>query len=271
MAKTVCQACRGYDLERQWCDRCKGAGYEEAAQPAESSDSRDDDAEFRAWREQQWSAGINPTERDAWMERARRERDLLASVATPAVDYTAQQQAEPSGKLDAPAQVGNTIFRAGVDKRLVIEAAQRRYQFRHNPTEDDKRIAAGAEGLRALMCQIEKENDAKSEFVREVEKIGQQAEPVGGEFRRGVRAAFDHLMYGKVYEEGIAEGQRRAAQSGQRAGVAEGWKLVPLEPTFEMQEAGYCAWDSSCAHRERYVYRAMIAAAPTPAAQGDQS
>ena len=74
----------------------------QAAQPAESSDSRDDDAEFRAWREQQWSAGINPTERDAWMERARRERDLLVSVATPAVDYTAQQQAEPVGdSLDA--------------------------------------------------------------------------------------------------------------------------------------------------------------------------
>ena len=210
MAKTVCQACRGYDLERQWCDRCKGAGYEEAAQPAESSDSRDDDAEFRAWREQQWSAGINPTERDAWMERARRERDLLASVATPAVDYTAQQQAEPVG-----------------DERAALEL------------------------WRKYACQGEKLESTPYHAARAAMGTNTEVQD------KGLYLAIQAYL--------------RAAQSGQRAGVAEGWKLVPLEPTFEMQEAGYCAWDSSCAHRERYVYRAMIAAAPTPAAQGDQS
>lgn len=26
-----CPACRGYDLERQWCDVCKGYGYVDAA------------------------------------------------------------------------------------------------------------------------------------------------------------------------------------------------------------------------------------------------
>lgn len=35
-------------------------------------------------------------------------------------------------KLTKPAQVGATIFRAGVDERLVIERAQREYSYRQN-------------------------------------------------------------------------------------------------------------------------------------------
>ena len=72
-----------------------------AQQQAELSDDRDEDSAFKAWREQQWSAGVDPTPRDTWMERARRERDLLASVATPAVDYVTQQQTEPVGDENA--------------------------------------------------------------------------------------------------------------------------------------------------------------------------
>ena len=153
MAKTVCQACRGYDLERQWCDRCKGAGYEEAAQ---------------------------------------------------------LQQAEPVG-----------------DERAALEL------------------------WRKYACQGEKLESTPYHAARAAMGTNTEVQD------KGLYLAIQAYL--------------RAAQSGQRAGVAEGWKLVPLEPTFEMQEAGYCAWDSSCAHRERYVYRAMIAAAPTPAAQGDQS
>ena len=88
-----------------------------------------------------------------------------------------EQQAEPSDKLDAPAQVGNTIFRKGVEARLVVEAAQRNYQRLHNPTEEDKRIAAGVESIATLRKQIEAEHDAKSPFQREVEKMGNQKEP----------------------------------------------------------------------------------------------
>lgn len=74
----------------------------------------------------------------------------------------AQQQAEPSEKLEAPAQVGSTVFRTGVEKRLVVEAAQRLYQFRHNPTEEEKRIAdasASIARLRAHLAEKESNDD----------------------------------------------------------------------------------------------------------------
>ncbi|MFX3574167.1 hypothetical protein [Ralstonia mannitolilytica] len=92
-------------------------------------------------------------------------RNTRASAAT---------VAEPSDKLNAPAQVGNTVFRKGVEARLVVEAAQRNYQRTHNPTEEDKRIAAGVESITQLRKQIEAEHDAKSPFQREVEKLGQR-------------------------------------------------------------------------------------------------
>ncbi|NKF57509.1 hypothetical protein GO299_04718 [Ralstonia solanacearum] len=75
-----------------------------------------------------------------------------------------------------------------------------------------------------------------------------------------------------------------AAQSGQRAGVAEGWQLVPKEPTQEMIDAmgesvyGYprsqaIEWAKeekfeSCAHVGAEAYRAAIAAAPTQQQEG---
>ena len=238
MAKTVCQACRGYDLERQWCDRCKGAGYEEAAQPAESSDSRDDDAEFRAWREQQWSAGINPTERDAWMERARRERDLLVSVATPAVDYTAQQQAEPVGDEEV-----------------------QRVLNRLNSSDPEFDDCADAAALIVRMATEMKGPDG----------------------------------YATWKAAAIAERRLRvAAQSGQRAGVAEDtarldWVLAndafmvwtkrdgailqcQVYTQDEDEEYHVLSGDARYFNTPREaIDAAMLAAAPTPAAQGDQS
>ncbi|WWQ12975.1 hypothetical protein PQ43W_29 [Ralstonia phage PQ43W] len=62
--------------------------------------------------------------------------------------------AEPSEKLNAPAQVGNTVFGKGVEKRLVIEAAQRNHQRTHHPTEEDKRIAAATESIARLRQEI---------------------------------------------------------------------------------------------------------------------
>ncbi|UXC38239.1 hypothetical protein [Cupriavidus gilardii] len=57
------------------------------------------------------------------------------------------------------------------------------------------------------------------------------------------------------------------ATDGQRAGVPEGWKLVPVEPTIAMVEAGENARKSEArpwaAHA---MYAAMLAAAPTPPA-----
>ena len=57
----------------------------------------------------------------------------------------------------------------------------------------------------------------------------------------------------------------RAAQSGQRAGAAEGWKLVPVELTDEMRQAAYDAFIAQSKKRNGLVeaYRAAVAAAPT--------
>lgn len=62
----------------------------------------------------------------------------------------------------------------------------------------------------------------------------------------------------------------RAAQSGQRAGVAEGWKLVPVELTDEMRQAAYDAFIAQSKKRNGLVeaYRAALAAAPTQQQEG---
>lgn len=44
----------------------------------------DEKGDFDQWREQQWGRGKDPTPRDAWMERAHREKQFLDAVATPA-------------------------------------------------------------------------------------------------------------------------------------------------------------------------------------------
>lgn len=52
-----------------------------------------------------------------------------------------------------------------------------------------------------------------------------------------------------------------AAQSGQRAGVADGWQLVPVEPTDAMMEAAQAEWMKGCADPTMHVWDAMLAAA----------
>ena len=45
----------------------------------------------------------------------------------------AHLNAAPDGKLTKPAQVGNGVFRVGVSERLVIERAQREYEYQNTP------------------------------------------------------------------------------------------------------------------------------------------
>ena len=48
------------------------------------------------------------------------------------------------------------------------------------------------------------------------------------------------------------------------ASVPEGWKIVPVEPTGEMVDAGLRSWGTS------HKFRAMLAAAPTPPVSEDR-
>jgi hypothetical protein len=57
---------------------------------------------------------------------------------------------------------------------------------------------------------------------------------------------------------------KHGTPAGQRAGVPEGWKLVPVEPTETMEARGIIARHEDKPTVE--VYAAMIDAAPTPPA-----
>ncbi|MBH9437786.1 Lar family restriction alleviation protein [Pseudomonas aeruginosa] len=51
--------------------------------------------------------------------------------------------------------------------------------------------------------------------------------------------------------------------------VPEGWKLVPIEPTQAQLSAGQTAWLADPMRRSTTLYRAMLAAAPQPVAEGE--
>ena len=106
-----------------------------------------------------------------------------------------------------------------------------------------------------------------------------QAEPVGDEqvlFEAAITKLSETTTFEKVYEDTELDSfwalwkEARAAQSGQRAGVAEGHTVVPQEPTPAMLDAAErLDWTSAdvrgnCCN----MWNVMLAAAPTPAAQG---
>lgn len=60
---------------------------------------------------------------------------------------------------------------------------------------------------------------------------------------------------------------RPTAQAAPAAGAVAGWQMVPVKPTHNMLSALSGEWHTSRHQPERYA--AMLAAAPTPAAQAD--
>ncbi|WRQ05499.1 major tail protein with Ig-like domain [Ralstonia phage AhaGv] len=103
---------------------------------------------------------------------------------------------------------------------------------------------------------------------KEMAQPRQRAEPVADE-----RAAFDEnwaagvlglggvLSHDAKQKVALVLLGARAAQSGQRAGVADGWQLVPVEPTDAMMEAAQAEWMKGCADPTMHVWDAMLAAA----------
>lgn len=136
----------------------------------------------------------------------------------------------------------------------------------------DNRAACARQQVEQYLASSDPEGHRQSIIDHEAE---QQAEPGEDE-----RAAFVDWMRANRYDVGaFASGeyhnmfarnawmgwQARAAQSGQRAGVAEGYALVPVEPTGEMRQAAYDAFIAQSKKRNGLVeaYRAALAAAPT--------
>ncbi|WP_199031321.1 hypothetical protein [Ralstonia sp. ASV6] len=68
-----------------------------------------------------------------------------------------------------------------------------------------------------------------------------------------------------------SKGLFASAQTGQRAGVAEGWKAMPMKLTVEMRKAGARAareyMERTGNNNLDVIYAAMLGAAPTPAVQ----
>jgi hypothetical protein len=65
----------------------------------------------------------------------------------------------------------------------------------------------------------------------------------------------------------IADALNERAALAQQAGAPAGYKLVPIEPTLEMQQAGH---DTPGAHMYNASYRAMVVAAPSPSAEKER-
>jgi hypothetical protein len=77
-----------------------------------------------------------------------------------------------------------------------------------------------------------------------------------GEYERG---------YAVGWDDGHIAGREKARASLAPVSAQPGYKLVPMEPTPEMQQAGH---DTPGAHMYNASYRAMVAAAPVSAQQG---
>lgn len=77
-------------------------------------------------------------------------------------------------------------------------------------------------------------------------------------------AAWNHQQYTDDPDD--KEFAKHFYEAGKRDAVPEGWKLVPVEPTRAMLDAGHC--DLTMAHgidpMLKYAYSQMLDAAPSP-------
>lgn len=67
------------------------------------------------------------------------------------------------------------------------------------------------------------------------------------------------------FEKDLAIAQA-ALEAALQPAVGGGWKMVPVEPTEEMQIAGFQAWEATCFRSDVSqgddIYKAMLAASP---------
>ncbi len=110
------------------------------AHPAQVEQAGDERAKFEAWRCQGgFKRPDDPGEWEAWQARA--------ALAQPSPAQAEQHWP----KLEKPVQVGAIRFHAGLSSRLVVEAAQRLYEFESTPEKEAERI----ERLQAFREQLD--------------------------------------------------------------------------------------------------------------------
>ncbi|HGA2734350.1 TPA: hypothetical protein ACIR09_005391, partial [Pseudomonas aeruginosa] len=145
-------------------------------------------------------------------------------------------------KLEKPAQVGAVRFSAGVSSRLVVEAAQRLYEFESTLEKEAERI----ERLQAFREQLDPFNlathaEAFNEAPAEALKPGQAERPEVVAWRYGFsggivsdKACLDEWKSGGEYQSlmTVAQHERIVGALRAEAGAAE-W----LRSTFKIHQA----------------------------------
>lgn len=215
--------------------------------------------------------------------------------------YTAAQPARAGGDAPIPEECPHLIFYADDDKQDELFAGA---GARPNAL---KRFEQISERWIAYLFVLERSNSRATAYPsafpsRAALAAAPQpaaAEPAGGvadELAKHLRAAHAFIentdAFGRTASRGILDcggciwnvDESKAALSRHETGaratqveqpaastVPAGWKLVPLEPTREMDDAGYATLPNRLGHIGyevfRIYYRAMLAAAPAaPAA-----
>ena len=91
--------------------------------------------------------------------------------------FAPQGYVSSEGKLDKPAQVGNTSFGVGVSERHVIERAQREYDYRQRPEFEAVRISNKAlrafhlEGVLTELVELKGMKDALDDHHAGVKRL----------------------------------------------------------------------------------------------------
>ena len=182
----------------------------------------------------------------------------------------------------------------------VLKAAQQQAEPGADPTcivsrlrvhADDRRNSAFSrcamrEAADVLAGLLKAEPGADERAAQSVNELPRVANSLGG-FRGGFIGVHGRApTEQEIWNGGVRSGLDRAAQSGQRAGVAEGWQLVPKVPTREMCHAGRylgsdsapplntrpsedTAWPIVAEHTAANIFAAMLAAAPTQQQEGE--
>ncbi|BAO04694.1 hypothetical protein [Ralstonia phage RSK1] len=224
---------------------------------------------FRLW------LGREPTAREVWR--------YLATRTSEAPAPTTQQQAEPSASAEiACSSCGLTMDDSkalaamkqagpGADETNPILLWAEIHRLRAEAQGPDGCVtwkdAAIAERKLRVAAQSGQRAGVAPEYVMVQRRMRPTRRPEGEGWTDWEECSEDIAR--DCERVPVFHGQQHevrwlfAAQSGQRAGVAEGWQLVPKKPTEQMQIAGRYATHDNAWEQARAIWAAMLAAAPT--------